>query len=60
MIAAVGQTFFAIVALHTFSIGNILMPLAVLYVLPAGICAVEIAVELWKGQTPVRLKKADQ
>lgn len=54
VIAAVGQTFFAIVALHTFSIGNILMPIAVLYVLPAGICAVEIAVELWKGQTPVR------
>ena len=49
-----------IVALHTFSIGNILIPLAVLYVLPAGICAVEIAVELWKGQTPVRLKKADR
>lgn len=60
VIAAAGQTFFAIVALHTFSIGNILIPLAVLYVLPAGICAVEIAVELWKGQTPVRLKKADR
>lgn len=60
VIAAAGQTFFAIVALHTFSIGNILMPIAVLYVLPAGICAVEIAVELWKGQTPVRLKKADR
>lgn len=57
MIAAVGQTFFAIVALHTFSIGNILMPIAVLYVLPAGICAVEIAVELWKGQTPGQIKK---
>lgn len=54
VIAAVGQTFFAIVALHTFSIGNILMPITVLYVLPVGICAVEIAVELWKGQTPVR------
>ena len=60
VIAAAGQTFFAIVALHTFSIGNILIPLAVLYVLPAGICAVEIEVELWKGQTPVRLKKADR
>ena len=57
VIAAAGQTFFAIAALHTFSIGNILIPLAVLYVLPAGICAMEIAVELWKGQTPVRLKK---
>lgn len=34
-----------------------MIPLAVLYVLPAGICAMEIAVELWKGQTPVRLKK---
>ena len=51
------EKFFAIAALHTFSIGNILIPLAVLYVLPAGICAMEIAVELWKGQTPVRLKK---
>lgn len=52
-----GTDIFAIVALHTFSIGNILIPLAVLYVLPAGICAVEIAVELWKGQTPVRFKR---
>lgn len=43
-IAAAGQTFFAIVILHTFSIGNILIPFAALYVLPAAICAVEIIV----------------
>ena len=50
VIAAVGQTFFAIVALHTFSIGNILMPIAVLYVLPAGSVPWKLQLNYGKGR----------